>query len=74
MDIVYSMMWLIKPKTYNNNQYYAITTWGNVPKDSITGWEIKNNIYVHSPLATGSGFGCLQMSTPLFRSILVEGY
>jgi hypothetical protein len=51
-----------------------ITIWGNVPKDSITGWEIENNIYVHSPMATGSELGCWQMSTPLFRSILVEGY
>ncbi len=23
MEIIYSMMWLIKPKTYKNNQYYA---------------------------------------------------
>jgi hypothetical protein len=73
MEIIYSMMWLIKPKTYKNNQYYADNHLGNISKDSITGWEIKNNIYVHSPMATGSGLGCPQMATPLFRSILIEG-
>jgi hypothetical protein len=51
-----------------------ITILGNISKDSITGRGIKNNIYVHPPMATGSGLGCSQMSTPLFRSILVEGY
>jgi hypothetical protein len=51
-----------------------ITIWESVPNDSVTGGEIKNNIYVHSPRATGSGLGCLQMSTALSRSILVESY
>jgi hypothetical protein len=23
LEVIYSMMWLIKPKRYNNNQYYA---------------------------------------------------
>ncbi len=67
-------MWLIKPKKYDNNQDYADNHLGNIPKDSITGWEIKNNNYVHSPVAADSGLGCSQTSTTLSRSILVEGY
>jgi hypothetical protein len=34
-----------------------------VPRDSITGWEIKNNFYVHCSLAAGSGLGRLRMFT-----------
>jgi hypothetical protein len=37
LELIYSLMWLIKPKKYNNNQYYADTIWGSIPKDSITG-------------------------------------
>ncbi len=48
--------------------------WGNVPKDKITGSEIKNNMYVHSPKAGDSGLGCSQYFTALSRSILVESY
>jgi hypothetical protein len=66
---------VIKP---NNNQYYAdnhlVIIWVSIPKDSITGQKIKNNIDIHFPRATGSGLGCLQVSTPLSRSILVESY
>ncbi len=51
-----------------------IIIWGNIPKDSITGWEIKNNMYVHSAKAADSGLGCLQLSATLSRSILVESY
>jgi hypothetical protein len=51
-----------------------ITIWESVPKDNITGWEIKNNIYVHFPRATGSELGCSGMSTTLSRFILVESY
>ncbi len=51
-----------------------ITIWGSVLKDSITGCEIKNNIYVHSPRVTGSGLGCSRISTTLSRSIHVESY
>ncbi len=44
---------------YNNNQYFAdnhlIIIWVSIPKVSITGGEIKNNINVHFPRATGSG-------------------
>jgi hypothetical protein len=32
VEIVYSMMWLIKPKTYKNNQYYADTILGEHSK------------------------------------------
>jgi hypothetical protein len=76
-EFVFSMLWLIKPKIYNNNQYYAdnhlIIICISIPKDSIAaGREIKNNSNIHFPRATGSGLGCLQVSTPLSRSILVE--
>jgi hypothetical protein len=36
MEIIYSMMWLIKPKKFYNNQYYADNHLGDVPKDNIT--------------------------------------
>jgi hypothetical protein len=42
------MVWLINLKN-NNNQYYADKPFeegGDVPRDNITGWEIKNNIHV----------------------------
>jgi hypothetical protein len=36
---------------------------GDVPKDSITGWEIKNNMNIHCLVATGSGLGRSRMYT-----------
>ncbi len=39
-------------------QCMQIIIWEGIPKDSITGWEIKNNIYLYSPRATGFGLGC----------------
>jgi hypothetical protein len=36
---------------------------GGVPKDSITGREIKNSILVHYNVAVGSGLSCSQMNT-----------
>jgi hypothetical protein len=38
LGVIYSVMWLIKPKKYNNYQYYADNYLGtDIPKDSITG-------------------------------------
>jgi hypothetical protein len=50
VEIIYSMMWLIKPKNITTINTMQITIWGNVPKDSITWWEIKNNIYIQYTL------------------------
>ncbi len=66
-------------KKDNNNQYYAdnplIIICVSIPKDSIAALlEIKNNNKIHFLKATGSRLGCLQVFTPLFRSILVESY
>ncbi len=44
----YSGVWLIKLKD-KNNQYYVDKPFESVPQDSITRWEIKNNIYMHYP-------------------------
>jgi hypothetical protein len=74
-DFVYSMLWLIKPKNIPTiSTYYADNHLISIPKDSITGRKIKDNIDIYCPRATGSGLGCLQVSTPLSRSILVESY
>jgi hypothetical protein len=59
---------------YNNNQYYAYNHLGGRSKIQYYWMRIKNIIYIHSPRATGSGLGCLQLSTALSRSILVESY
>jgi hypothetical protein len=32
LEVIYSMMWLIKPKKYNNNQYYAVNHLGRRSK------------------------------------------
>jgi hypothetical protein len=37
LEVICSMMCLIKPKKYKNNQLYADIHLGNIPKDSITG-------------------------------------
>jgi hypothetical protein len=68
------MMWLIKPKNIKIISTMQIIIWGNIPKESITGWEIKNNMYIHSPKAADPGLGCSQLSNTLSRSILVESY
>jgi hypothetical protein len=52
-EFVYSMLWLIKPKIYNTNQYYAdnhlIIICISIPKDSVAaGREIKNNKHTFS--------------------------
>jgi hypothetical protein len=72
-ELVYSILWLIKPNKYNN-QYCADNHLISIPKGSITGRKIKNNIDIHFPRATGSGLGCLKVSILLSMPILVEGY
>jgi hypothetical protein len=74
LEVIYSMMWLIKPKKYNNNQYYAYDHLGERSKRQYYWMRNKEQYYVHSPGTTGSGLGWLQMSTELSRSILVESY
>jgi hypothetical protein len=73
-EIVYSMMWLIKPRKYNNNQYYAHKHSGERSKKQYYWMRNEDNIYVQSPRATGSGLGWLQVSPALSRSIIVESY
>jgi hypothetical protein len=37
VEVIYSMMWLIKPKNITIISTMQITIWESVPKDSITG-------------------------------------
>jgi hypothetical protein len=52
--------WFINLKD-NNNQYYAYKTLRSVPRDSVTGWEINDNIYIHYPIAADHKLGCSQI-------------
>ncbi len=60
-EIVYSMMWLIKPRNITTISTMQIIIWVSIPKESITGWEIKNNINVHFSRATSSGLGLVNV-------------
>jgi hypothetical protein len=65
----YSMVWLINLK-YNKNQYHTEKHLRNVLRDSITGWEINDNIYIHYPVTADHGLGCLR--TPWMCTIQVH--
>ncbi len=72
LEILYSMMWLIKLKTkITRISTMRINHLGDVPKDSITRWEIMNNMHIHCPVAADSGLGCSWMSTAPSRFILL---
>ncbi len=51
------MVWLINLKiaTINTTRMNHLRS---VPRDSITGWEIKNNMYVQYPVVSDPGLGC----------------
>jgi hypothetical protein len=44
---------------------------GDIPKDSITRWEIKNNMHIRCPVPADSGLSCSRMFTTLSRFILI---
>jgi ribosomal protein L11 methylase PrmA len=54
MEIVYSMMWLIKPKKYNNNQSYADNHLGKRSKRRYN-WMRNKEQYLHT-LSKGHRF------------------
>jgi hypothetical protein len=60
-EIVYSMMWLIEPRNITTISTMQIIIWVSIPKESITGREIKNNINVHFSRAPSSGLGLVNV-------------
>jgi hypothetical protein len=70
----YYMVWLINLKD-NNNQYYPDKPFERCFKRQYysTRWEIKNNIYIHYPVAADPGLGCSRsIRCALSRSISLE--
>jgi hypothetical protein len=47
VEIIYSMMWLIKPKKYNNNQYYGDIHLGKRSKRQYY-WMRNKEQYLHT--------------------------
>jgi hypothetical protein len=62
LEVLYSMMWLVKPTKKKTISTTQINHLGDVPKGSISRWEIKNNMHIHCPAVADSGLGCSRIS------------